>query len=194
MPEMASLIFVLYFCIRNGGQAFRAPVDDALATVDQSLLIVLDENFLDSLAASLVHGEALSRPVAGGAKLFQLLDDSAAVLLFPCPCTFQKCLSADVLFLDALFAHCLYDLGFGCDGGVVGTRQPQSAVAGHALPANEDILQGLIQCVTHVQLSGDVWRGNYDGVRLFLAVHVGSKAAAVVPHLIDAVFELLRLV
>ena len=194
MPEMPCLHFIFYFCIRNGSQTLGAPVDDTFAAVDQTFLVVLDKYFLDCLAAALVHGKAFSCPVAGGAQLFQLFHDSAAVLLLPCPCTFQKCLSADVLFLDALFAHCLYDLGFGCDGGVVGTRQPQSAVAGHALPANEDILQGLIQCVTHVQLSGDVWRGNYDGVRLFLAVYVGSKAAAVVPHLIDAVFELLRLV
>ena len=194
MPEMPCLHFVFYFCIGNGSQTLRAPVDDTFAAVDQTFLVVLDKYFLDCLAAALVHGKAFSCPVAGGAQLFQLFHDPAAVLLLPCPCTFQKSFSADVLFFDALFPHGFHDLGFGRNGSVVGTRQPQGTVAGHPLPANQNILQSFVQCMTHVQLSGDVRRRDHDGIGLLLGIHMGREAAAVVPHFIDAVFKVFRLV
>ena len=194
MPEMPCLHFVFYFCIRNGSQTLGAPVDDAFAAVDQTFLVVLDKYFLDCLAAALVHGKAFSRPVAGRTQLFQLFHDPAAVLLLPCPCTFQKSFSADVLFFDAFFPHGFHDLGFGRNGSVVGTRQPQGAVAGHPLPANQNILQSFVQCVTHVQLSGDVRRRDHNGIGLLLGIHMGREAAAVVPHFINAVFKVFRLV
>ena len=194
MPEMPCLHFVFYFCIGNGSQTLRAPVDDTFAAVDQTFLVVLDKYFLDCLAAALVHGKAFSCPVAGGAQLFQLFHDPAAVLLLPCPGTFQKSFSADVLFFDTLFPHGFHDLGFGRNGSVVGTRQPQGTVAGHPLPANQNILQSFVQCMTHVQLSGDVRRRDHDGIGLLLRVHMGREASAVVPHFIDAVFKVFRLV
>ena len=77
---------------------------------------------------------------------------------------------------------------------MVGSRQPQSAVAGHPLPANQNILECLVQGMSHVQLAGNVRRGNDDGIRFLLRIHMGSKAAAVIPHLINAVFKIFWLV
>ena len=48
--------------------------------------------------------------------------------------------------------------------------------------------------MTHVQRSGDVRRRDHDGIGLLLRVHMGREAAAVVPHFIDAVFKVFRLV
>ena len=48
--------------------------------------------------------------------------------------------------------------------------------------------------MTHVQLSGDVRRRDHDGIGLLLRVHMGREASAVVPHFIDAVFKVFRLV
>ena len=54
------------------------------------------------------------------------------------------------------------DLHFGCNAGVIRAGLPQSFKALHTLLADKDILQGVVECVSHVQLSGDVGRRHYD--------------------------------
>ena len=125
MPEMTCLIFVIYFRIGNRGLAVRTPVDDPFASVDKSLVIKVYENLTDSLVAALVHCEAFSRPVAGAAELFELFNDPAAELCFPCPCSFHKCRSADLFLGKTLFGHSRNDLGFGRYSSVVSAREPE---------------------------------------------------------------------
>ena len=95
----------------------RAPVDDALTAVDEPLIVQLLENVVDGLVAALIHREAQAIPVAGGAELFELLDNPAAVLILPCPGALQELFAADFFLCDALFAHGLYDLRLRCAAG-----------------------------------------------------------------------------
>jgi hypothetical protein len=44
------------------------------------------------------------------------------------------------------------------DAGVVGAGNPDGGVAGHAMPAREDVHLGLVEHVAHVQAAGDVGR------------------------------------
>ena len=85
MPEMACLLLVLYLCVRDRGLADRTPVDDTGSLIDIALLMQAQEYLLYGLGAALVHGEALSVPVAGGANLLQLIYDGAAILFPPLP-------------------------------------------------------------------------------------------------------------
>ena len=85
MPEMACLLLVLYLCVRDRGLANRTPVDDTGSLIDIALLMQAQEYLLYGLGAALVHGEALSVPVAGGANLLQLIYDGAAILFPPLP-------------------------------------------------------------------------------------------------------------
>ena len=87
VPEEAVLLLKFHLCIGNGSVAVRAPVDDPFSPVDQTFFIIPDEHLPDSPVAALVHGKTLPLPVAGGAQLLELLYDSAAVLLLPCPGT-----------------------------------------------------------------------------------------------------------
>ena len=49
-----------------------APVDDAFAAIDKAFFIILDENFLNGLRATLIESKSLTGPVAGRAELFKL--------------------------------------------------------------------------------------------------------------------------
>ena len=69
VPEMACLLLIFNLCIRNGGLAYRTPVDDAASLVDPAFFIQTAEYFFYGFGASLVHGEAFSLPVCGGADL-----------------------------------------------------------------------------------------------------------------------------
>ena len=82
---MTCLLFILNLGIGNGGFAVGAPVDDALTSVNKSLFIEANKHLVNGLVATLVKSKAFPFPVAGGAHLFKLFNDSAAVLLFPFP-------------------------------------------------------------------------------------------------------------
>ena len=64
VPKCALKLLMLDLCIAYRGSAARAPVDDAEAAVDKSLVIEIYEGLADCGGKVLVHGEALSRPVA----------------------------------------------------------------------------------------------------------------------------------
>ena len=194
VPEAAVLLLILDLSVRDGGVAVRAPVDHAVAAVDQLLVVQADEHFLDGIRAALIHGEAFPLPVAAGAELLQLADDAVAVLGLPIPGALQKAVAADHLLGQTLGAHGLHDLGLGGDGRMVGAGHPQGSVALHPLGADEDILHGVIQCMAHVQLAGHVRRRHHDGVGFLVGVCFRVEVAAVQPELVDAVFHLAGVV
>ena len=171
-----------------------APVDHAVAAVDEALVVQADKDFLDSLRAALVHGEALTLPVAAAAQLLELADDAVAVLGLPGPGALQEAVAAHHFLGQALSTHGLHDLGLGGNGSVVGAGHPQGGIALHPLGADQDILHGVVHGVAHVQLAGDVRRGHNDGVGFLVGVGLRVEVAAVQPELVDAVFHLAGIV
>ena len=194
MPEVTSLIFILNLGVWDRCTAMRAPVYYSFASVDKSLIIVVYENFLYSLWTALVHCETLSVPIAGRAELFKLLNYSAAVFLFPIPCSFKETVPADIVLCKALFTHSFNYLCFCCDRSVVCTRYPLCGISAHSLPADKYILQSFIKGMTHMELSCDVrWWDNYT-VWLFLGIRLGMEKSAVKPVFVDLIFYLIRLI
>ena len=167
MPEAALLGLILDLGVGNRGVAVGAPVDHAVAAVDQPLVVQTDKDLLDGVGAALIHREALALPVAGAAQLLQLADDAVAIGVLPVPGTLQKAVAAHHLLGQALLAHLGDDLGLGGNGRMVGAGHPQRGIALHPLVAGQDVLPGLIHGVAHVQLAGDV-RRRHDDVNGFL--------------------------
>ena len=191
MPEAAFLGLVLYLGVRDGGVAVGAPVDHAVAAVDQALVVQADEHFLDSVGAAFIHGEAFPFPVAGATQLFQLADDTVAVGVFPVPGALQKAVAAYHLFGQAFFPHFGHNFRLGGNGSVVGTGHPKGGVSLHPLVTGQDILPGFVHGVAHVQLAGNVRRRHHNGEGLFAAVDLGMEIPFVAPVLVDAVFSTL---
>ena len=195
MPQLARLGFVLNLSVGQRSRAVRAPVDDAVALVDEALVVQVYEYLADRLGAALVHGEALALPVTGRAELFQLADDAVAELVLPVPDTLQKLLAAEVITgLALLLAEVLLDLDLGCDAGVVGARHPQSLVALHALGTDQDILKGLVERMTHMELAGYVRRRDNDGIGFLFRIDFGMEEAGVVPEAVQLVLDRFRVV
>ena len=141
IPQIAGLIGVLHLGVRQGRQAVGAPVDDAAALVDQALFVQLAEGLAHGAGAALVHGEAVTAPVAGGAHLFLLLHDTAAVFFLPGPHTLKELLATQIVTGQSLvLPQFLLHLDLGGDTGVVAAGQPQCLVALHPLKAGQDVL------------------------------------------------------
>ena len=163
VPQVALLVLVLGLVIRDSGGAVGAPVDDALATVDQAVVVPVAEYLTHGLGVILVHGEALVVEVDGAAHALDLLDDDAAVLVGPVPASVDKLIAANLQAADALALELLVDLGLRGDTGVVGTQHPTRGLAAHAGHTDDGILDGVVGGVTHVELAGHVGRRNGDG-------------------------------
>ena len=190
VPQLARLGLVFDLGVAQCGCAVRAPIDDAVALVNQALVIQVDEHLADRLGAALVHREALALPVAGRAELFQLADDAVAVLVLPVPHALKELLAAEVVAgQPLLLAQVFLYLDLGCDACVVGARHPQRLIALHALGADQDILQGLVERMAHVQLTGHVRGRNDDRIRLFIRVDLGMEKAGVIPEAVQLVLD-----
>ncbi len=167
MPERALDVLGHDLDVGHRRQQLGVPVDEALVLVDQPGAIKLDEGLQHGLRRAGVHGEALPRPVAGGAEALELVDDGAAGFRLPGPDLFQERLAAEVAAARlAGGGEAPLDHHLGGDAGMVRARLPQHILAAHALEAAEDVLQGVVERVAHVERAGDVRRRNDDGERL----------------------------
>ena len=79
-----------------------------------------------------------------------MLEDDTSVLLGPCPSVLEELLAGEVALVDALLFEAFDDLGFGSNTSVVGTWCPASVLALKASTTNQDILDSIIEYVTHV--------------------------------------------
>ena len=176
--ELCVLFLVDYFLVGEGGESLGIPVDHTHAAVDEPFAIEIHEDLDDALAAGTVHGEGGAIPVAGAAELAELLEDDASVLLGPGPGVLQEFFTGEVSFLDTLFSQAVDNLGFGGDGGMVCAGHPAGVLAFHAGVAHEDVLNGLIQYVAHVEDTCHVgWRDDH-GVGL-AAIGLGAEELVV---------------
>ena len=74
--------------VGKGGLRGGVPVDHSYAAVDFTFFIQVDEYFDDAFAQRRVHREFGTLPVARSAEFAQLVQDDAAVFLFPLPSVF----------------------------------------------------------------------------------------------------------
>ena len=163
VPQVALLVLVLGLVVRDGGGAVGAPVDDALATVDQAVVVPVAEDLAHGLGVVLVHGKALVIEVDGAAHALNLLDDDAAVLVGPIPAGVNKLVAADLQAADTLALELLVDLSLRGDTGVIGAQHPARGLAAHAGHTDDGVLDGVIGGMAHVELASHVGRRNGDG-------------------------------
>ena len=165
MPEVTLHLDLLDFEVGDGGEQLRVPIDEALVLVDEAGAVEIDEHLAHGAGQSLVHGEALARPVAGGAEPLQLVDDQPARLVLPLPDAGDELVAAEIPAVRLLALHQLpLDHHLRGDAGMIHPRLPQHVAAAHALEAGQHVLQRVVERVTHMQRAGHVRRRNDDGV------------------------------
>jgi hypothetical protein len=76
------------------------------------------------------------------------------------------------------------------DAGVVGAGHPQGVVTLHPPPADEHVLQRVVERVAHVQGAGHVRRRDDDREGFAIRVRVAVEVAALLPEFVfDAVHQ-----
>ncbi len=163
MPHMARDFDILDLKIGNRGFKMRIPVHQTLAAIDEALVVHIDKDLQHRVVETFVHREPVARPVTAGTKAFQLVDDGAAGLFFPFPDFFQKRLAAHFSAAGLLGAGKLaLDHHLRGNPRMVLPGLPQRVMAAHPMPADQDILQRVVERVAHMQGTGDVRRRDHD--------------------------------
>ena len=193
MVQLGLLLGVEDLLVGDGREGLGVPIDHAQAAVDVPLGVQVEEGVDDAAGVVLVQREVGAVPVAAGSEFAELLQDDAAVFAGPIPGVLEEGVPAEVGLLDALVAELADHLGFGGDGGVVGTRHPAGVLALHPRAADEDILDGVVQHVAHVEHAGHVGRRDDHGVGLPV-VRDAAEGLGVFPDLVPAVFDGGRIV
>ena len=191
VPEVARLVAVDHLGVGEGGVAMRAPVRDAQSPVDQPLVVERHEDLAHRGGKPLVHREMLARPVAGNAEFFQLRDDPRAVFVLPVPDHLKELFAPDVVpGQPLLFAQVLLDLDLRGDPGVVGAGDPERIVTLHPAIADQNVLQRLVERVSHVQLPRDVRGRDHDRKRRLLGVVLGGKVPLFAPRRVEPILKI----
>ena len=143
----------------------------------------------------LVQGEAGPLPIARTSHQAKLAQDSLFVLVFPGPDSLDQSLTAQVVpCLLLFFQQPLFDNRLGSDSRVVGAGHPKDVIALHPPPADQDVLQRIIESVSQVEGAGDVrWR-NHDAVGWLSAGRIGVKIALFDPERVKTVLSLLGVI
>ena len=194
VPEEGRVLAVLHFRVGEGGLAAGAPVDDAVAAIDQALVIEVDEHFAHGAGAVFVHREGEAGPVRRDAHLLELLDDAAAVFLLPLPGAAQEAFAPDLLFGEAFLLHLLDDLDLRRDGRVVAAGEIEGGIPLHTLEADEGVDDGVVQRMAQVQLPRDVGGRDDDGEGDLVLVRLGAEIARVHPVLVQPLLEIFGIV
>ena len=156
---------VLHLQVGDGRPEARVPVDQVGVAVDVALLVQIHEHAQHRARVAVVHREPLAREVHGAAETRELLDDAPAVLGLPCPHPLEELLAGHVQAAHALLRELLLHHRLGGDARMVGARDPLGLEARHAVAADQDILDGAVKGVPHVQRARHVGRRHSDHVR-----------------------------
>lgn len=112
---------------------------------------------------------------------------------FPFPCVAEEFFACEVAFAYSFFCEFVDYFCFGCDCRVVGSGYPEGVFAHESCPADEDVLDCVVEHMAHVEYSGDVWRRDYDCVGL-AGVGLGVEQAVGHPVVIPFVLDCARVV
>ena len=189
VPHVTRHLDVLDFQIGNRGFEMRVPVHQPLAAIDQALAVHVHEDLDDGVVEVALfafrrigrarHGEGLARPVAGGAEAFQLPDDRPARGDLLLPDAGGEGVAAHLGARRlALGRHVTFGHHLGGDAGMVGAGLPQRVEAAHPVPADQDVLQRVVEGMPHVERPRDVRRRDHDAIAVGPRLRVGARPEA----------------
>ena len=171
-PQISGALVVHHFQIADGRLAARAPIDHVTPAIDQSLAIQPQKRFQHRAIKPRLQRKSLARPVARSAQANHLLLDDAAALRLPFPHAPLEFLAPQVLALNAFLRQHALHHELRRNPGVIHSRQPQSALAAHAMPAHQHVNLRVLQHVPDVDRAGHVrWRQSDRKTRLLVARH-----------------------
>ena len=105
------------------------------------------------------------------------------MLVSPVPSMLQKLFAGKVVFLNALGSKLFNNLCLSSNRSMVGTGYPKCILAFHAGTTHQNILDGVVQHVSHVEHASHIGWGNHDCIG-FPAIRFRTEQLVIKPILI----------
>ena len=175
IPQVAVFFLVLRLVVGDGRRAMRAPVHDALAAVNQPVMVPVAKDLAHRSGVVGIHGEVRIGEVDRAAHALDLLDNVPAVLVSPIPAGVDELLTADLAAGDSLGRELFVHLRLRGDARMVGAQDPAGGDAAHAVHADDGVLDGIVERMAHMKLASHVRRRN----RHRAIAHAGVAAIVV---------------
>ena len=186
VPHMAVDFFILDFEIGNRRLELRVPIDQTFGAIDQALIIEIDKSLVHGRAEILVQREFGILPITRGAEAFELIENGAARFLFPLPDFFNEGVAAHgTTILIAAGCQLALDDHLRGNARMVHARLPTDILAAHPLEPAQNVLDRIVERVTHVEATGDVWRRNHNRIGFGAGIHARPETARLFPALIN---------
>lgn len=99
------------------------------------------------------------------------------MLFLPFPSVFQEFIASKVGLLYTFRSKTSDNLRLRCNRRMVGAGHPKSVLALHPRAADKDVLDCIVEHVSHMEHTSDIWRRDNDCIRL---PTVGSRLKQVV--------------
>ena len=115
------------------------------------------------------------------------------MLVGPVPGMLQELLTRQVVLLDALLRKFLHHLCLGSNRSVVGARHPTGILALHAGTTHQDVLNGVVEHVAHVEHTSHIG-GRDDDCIGFATIRFRTEKFVIQPILIPFAFDLVWVV
>ena len=163
--EFAFLLAIDHLFVGECGLRLGIPVDHTEATIDQPFVEEINKDFDHAFAARFVHREGGAIPIARSTELTKLLENDAAVLFCPIPGVGKELFARQITLANALFRQFIDHFGFSRDRSVVSAGHPASILAFHASTTHENILNRVVQNMSHVQNTSNIGGRNDNRVR-----------------------------
>ena len=112
----------------------------------------------------------------------------------PLPDAAFEFLATEILAADFLLGELALDDELRGNSSVIHARQPERAVAAHAVPADEHVDLRMLEHVADVDRAGDVGRGQGNRKHRAVGRIFGAEQFLFEPGLGPALFDFLRLV
>ncbi len=180
---------MFYFNIGECREASGAPIDEALATIDQPVFMESHEDFEHGFGQAFVHRKSQAVPVAGFSELLLLLDDCITRCRLPLPDAFDEPVAPKCFPGKPLSHELLFDDVLSRNAGMVGTGEPERIPSLHAPPPDEDVLQRMVQCMADMEGSRHIRWGNHNAIRLAWLLRRRVEIAASKPLTRPACFD-----
>ena len=189
LPELALLLFALDLEVGHRRAERRVPVDEALAAIDEAVVVQAHERFEHRGRQTFVHREALARPVGGRAQAPHLLRDGGAGFFLPRPHALDELFATEIVPRRALAGELLLDDDLRRDARVIGADLPQRVVAAHAVIADHEIHQRLLERMAHVKrpvtFGGGSWMQNGGASGVIEGLEKAARLPRRVPRGLD---------
>ena len=192
--EVAIHLFMLYLKVSQCCVAPGAPVNDVITPVNQLFIIETHKDFPYGPGKALIHGKPLSTPVTGTSQPFQLGDNHATEFFPPLPDQFNKSFPTNLVTISSPRGKVFFHHILGSYTRVVRAGLPQDTIPFHPFVSAQNILEGIIEGMAHVQASGYIWRGNDDRKGGFIRFGTRLKEMIFLPVIIPLLLHLLRFV